>query len=235
MLRTTYIDVIAASFGHPCDGSFSLGRQHDLVLDKIVLIHHSIDVTSSDVAAGLKGKHTNEYSCYPDDGGNSVCMVAKWVEDDKLESQYTHSNVEWFIIPLQVPIQSWSVDTFGNVNALSMLTDILQRTLNTWGVKWMEIHYEVKLLRKEDSTMRKWQNSPSKMLPMIPGPSSTDRGFPVLNTGSPTVTPAYIKSRLHIKCMWQQSLIISWIIRVQCTLVDNSENWKQNISLKVQN
>lgn len=24
----------------------------------------------------------------------------------------------------------------------------------------------------------------------VPGPSSTDRGFPVLSTGSPTVTPA---------------------------------------------
>lgn len=28
------------------------------------------------------------------------------------------------------------------------------------------------------------------MLPIIPGPSSTDSGFPVLSTGSPTVTPA---------------------------------------------
>lgn len=31
---------------------------------------------------------------------------------------------------------------------------------------------------------------PSKMLPIIPGPSSTDRGLPVRSTGSPTVTPA---------------------------------------------
>lgn len=28
------------------------------------------------------------------------------------------------------------------------------------------------------------------MAPNIPGPSSTDRGLPVRNTGSPTVTPA---------------------------------------------
>jgi hypothetical protein len=31
---------------------------------------------------------------------------------------------------------------------------------------------------------------PSKMLPIIPGPSSTERGMPELNTGSPTVNPA---------------------------------------------
>ncbi len=31
---------------------------------------------------------------------------------------------------------------------------------------------------------------PSNMLFMIPGPSSTDNGFPVRNTGSPTVKPA---------------------------------------------
>lgn len=31
---------------------------------------------------------------------------------------------------------------------------------------------------------------PSKMAPIMPGPSSTDRGFPVRSTGSPTETPA---------------------------------------------
>lgn len=31
---------------------------------------------------------------------------------------------------------------------------------------------------------------PSKMAPMIPGPSSTERGLPVRSTGSPTETPA---------------------------------------------
>jgi hypothetical protein len=31
---------------------------------------------------------------------------------------------------------------------------------------------------------------PSKILVMIPGPSSTDNGLPVRKTGSPTVTPA---------------------------------------------
>ncbi len=30
---------------------------------------------------------------------------------------------------------------------------------------------------------------PSKMLPIIPGPNSTDRGLPVRKTGSPTLTP----------------------------------------------
>jgi len=30
---------------------------------------------------------------------------------------------------------------------------------------------------------------PSKMLPKIPGPNSTDNGLPVRSTGSPTVTP----------------------------------------------
>jgi hypothetical protein len=30
---------------------------------------------------------------------------------------------------------------------------------------------------------------PSKMLPKIPGPNSTDKGLPVRSTGSPTVTP----------------------------------------------
>ena len=30
---------------------------------------------------------------------------------------------------------------------------------------------------------------PSKMEPMMPGPSSTDRGFPVRRMGSPTVRP----------------------------------------------
>lgn len=30
---------------------------------------------------------------------------------------------------------------------------------------------------------------PSKIEPKIPGPSSTDKGFPVRSTGSPTVTP----------------------------------------------
>ena len=39
------------------------------------------------------------------------------------------------------------------------------------------------------------QYSPSKILPMMPGPSSTDNGFPVLNTGSPTVTPAFSELR----------------------------------------
>jgi hypothetical protein len=31
---------------------------------------------------------------------------------------------------------------------------------------------------------------PSKILVIIPGPSSTDKGLPVRKTGSPTVTPA---------------------------------------------
>lgn len=31
---------------------------------------------------------------------------------------------------------------------------------------------------------------PSKIEPMIPGPNSTERGFPVRRTGSPTETPA---------------------------------------------
>ena len=31
---------------------------------------------------------------------------------------------------------------------------------------------------------------PSKILDSIPGPSSTERGFPVRSTGSPTHTPA---------------------------------------------
>lgn len=36
---------------------------------------------------------------------------------------------------------------------------------------------------------------PSKMAPMIPGPSSTERGFPVPRTGSPTHTPAVARSQ----------------------------------------
>ena len=39
---------------------------------------------------------------------------------------------------------------------------------------------------------------PSKMLPIIPGPNSTESGLPVLRTGSPTVTPAIIK----VKDFW---------------------------------
>ena len=31
---------------------------------------------------------------------------------------------------------------------------------------------------------------PSYILPMMPGPNSTDSGLPVRNTGSPMVTPA---------------------------------------------
>ena len=38
------------------------------------------------------------------------------------------------------------------------------------------------------------------MLPMIPGPSSTDKGLPVLSTGSPTVTPA--DQELRTKPLW---------------------------------
>lgn len=34
---------------------------------------------------------------------------------------------------------------------------------------------------------------------MMPGPSSTDKGFPVLNTGSPTVTPARKDSK-YVYC-----------------------------------
>lgn len=36
---------------------------------------------------------------------------------------------------------------------------------------------------------------PSKMDPMIPGPNSTERGFPVRSTGSPTDTPAVFQLR----------------------------------------
>lgn len=36
---------------------------------------------------------------------------------------------------------------------------------------------------------------PSKIEPMIPGPSSTERGFPVRSTGSPTETPAVSELR----------------------------------------
>ena len=36
---------------------------------------------------------------------------------------------------------------------------------------------------------------PSKMLPIIPGPNSTESGLPVLRTGSPTVTPAIINAK----------------------------------------
>ena len=41
---------------------------------------------------------------------------------------------------------------------------------------------------------------PSKMEPIIPGPSSTERGFPVRRTGSPTDTPADSRLREQTKC-----------------------------------
>ena len=49
--------------------------------------------------------------------------------------------------------------------------------------------------------------SPSKMLPMIPGPSSTDSGFPVRRTGSPTVTPA----------VWGQGHLVT-TLKFECKL-----------------
>lgn len=45
---------------------------------------------------------------------------------------------------------------------------------------------------------------PSKMPPKIPGPSSTESGFPVLSTGSPTVTPAVVRNVLNYTLSFEQ-------------------------------
>lgn len=42
-------------------------------------------------------------------------------------------------------------------------------------------------------------NLPSKILVMIPGPSSTESGLPVRKTGSPTVTPAKFMKQKYFK------------------------------------
>lgn len=52
---------------------------------------------------------------------------------------------------------------------------------------------------------------PSKMEPMIPGPSSTERGFPVRSTGSPTDTPAGLELR--------KTETFGWNYKKQCNKV----------------
>lgn len=66
---------------------------------------------------------------------------------------------------------------------------------------------------------------PSKMEPMIPGPSSTESGFPVRRTGSPTDTPAYH----HIQenqsnSDWRVTIFIFWG-RI-CKVVSVRPEWK---------
>lgn len=51
---------------------------------------------------------------------------------------------------------------------------------------------------------------PSKMEPMIPGPSSTERGFPVRSTGSPTDTPAgFTLSKIKNRCNCRTFFLMS--------------------------
>ena len=53
-----------------------------------------------------------------------------------------------------------------------------------------------------------FKNLPSKMLPIIPGPNSTDKGLPVLKTGSPTVTPAKKGLRKILELLLMDSVLI---------------------------
>lgn len=51
---------------------------------------------------------------------------------------------------------------------------------------------------------------PSKIPPKIPGPNSTDSGFPVLNTGSPTVTPAIERNHKIIHSLMNNVYLIDF-------------------------
>ena len=51
--RRAYRDVIAARLSDPLHSSLRLRRQHDLVVDKYVLVDDPIDVATSDVAPNL--------------------------------------------------------------------------------------------------------------------------------------------------------------------------------------
>ena len=58
---------------------------------------------------------------------------------------------------------------------------------------------------------------PSKMFSMIPGPSSTERGLPVLSTGSPIVTPARTQSRpTHIHTTHGTHVQVHVHVHVHC-------------------
>lgn len=71
---------------------------------------------------------------------------------------------------------------------------------------------------------------PSKILSMIPGPSSTDKGLPVRNTGSPIVTPATPMSRnravQNVCCVTHKSMGVSSIVGNTNTHCSGGERYK---------
>lgn len=54
--RSTYADVVVSRRSHVGYGASVFRRQHDLVPDEGVLVHHTVDVPSCDVTAHLTAR-----------------------------------------------------------------------------------------------------------------------------------------------------------------------------------
>ncbi len=50
------------------------------------------------------------------------------------KSDITHPNVDGLKVPFGASVQSPNVDTFRDVNTAGHVTNVLQRTLNTWKI-----------------------------------------------------------------------------------------------------
>ena len=89
-------------------------------------------------------------------------------------------------VPLLCDAQTGRVDALGDVDALGQFADVLQRPDNNNNGDFISsVIGNIRNCHKVHWYL--W--IPSKMEPMMPGPSSTDRGLPVLRMGSPTVRP----------------------------------------------
>jgi hypothetical protein len=85
-------------------------------------------------------------------------------------------------VPFDAAVESLSVDSSRNVDCLGNLVDGLERTLDSI-INRLEQAWKRSIER--DGIQRRL----GKKKLNSPGPNSTERGFPVRNTGSPMVIP----------------------------------------------
>lgn len=96
--------------------------------------------------------------------------------------------IAWIEVPLSLSAQTENVHSTRNIYTLSHVTDGLV----------INIIIFITLIKEGVTFSGRW--IPSKMFSIIPGPSSTDSGLPVLSTGSPIVTPAVIMCQGLQRC-----------------------------------
>ncbi len=77
-LQDNILDGVVAGWGKVGDGAPRLGRQHDVVLDEVVLLHNAVHVAARDVGpdAQLPGLEL-PLLCHTENKGNSEIFIVK--------------------------------------------------------------------------------------------------------------------------------------------------------------